>query len=208
MLQHEIKFNDKGLIPSIVQDFSTGEVLMQAYINEESLEKTLETGRTWFYSRSRDELWEKGATSGNTQEVKEILLDCDGDSLLIKVEQKGTACHTGSRSCFYRNLWKAPEEEKPASFGAVAEELYRKVEDRKENPVPGSYTNYLFEKGIDKILKKVGEEAAEVVIAAKNNDKKEIIYEISDLIYHLTVLMSQTGVTFADIAAELMHRAK
>ncbi len=207
MLNNEIKFNEKGLIPAIVQDYKTGEVLMQAYMNEESLGKTMEIGRTWFYSRSRNELWEKGATSGNAQVVKEILLDCDGDSLLIKVNQEGkAACHTGNRSCFYRSLWTASGNEKVADFGEITEKLYQKVEDRKENPVPGSYTCYLFEKGIDKILKKVGEESTEVVIAAKNNDKKEITYEISDLIYHLTVLMNYTNVTFKDIATELQNR--
>ena len=207
MLNDEIKFNEKGLIPAIVQDYKTGEVLMQAYMNEESLGKTMETGRTWFYSRSRNELWKKGATSGNTQAVKEILLDCDGDSLLIKVEQNGkAACHTGNRSCFYRSLWTASGNEKAADFGEITKKLYRKVEDRKENPVSGSYTCYLFDKGIDKILKKVGEESTEVVIAAKNNDKKEITYEVSDLIYHLTVLMKYTGVTFEDIATELQNR--
>lgn len=206
MLIDEIKFNEKGLIPAIVQDYKTGEVLMQAYMNKESLDKTLETGRTWFYSRSRNELWEKGATSGNIQDVKGILVDCDGDSLLVKVKQKGEACHTGNRSCYYRSLFDACDDDKAASFGAVTEAVYKKVEERKENPVPGSYTCYLFEKGIDKILKKVGEESTEVVIAAKNNDKKEIVYEISDLIYHLTVLMKYTDVTFDDIAGELMKR--
>jgi phosphoribosyl-ATP pyrophosphohydrolase/phosphoribosyl-AMP cyclohydrolase len=208
MLIDEIKFNEKGLIPAIVQDYKTGEVLMQAYMNKESLGKTLETGRSWFYSRSRDELWEKGATSGNTQEVKEILLDCDGDCLLLKVKQEGAACHTGNRSCFYRSLWKADDIIEAASFGAVIEELYRKVGERKENPIPDSYTCYLFEKGIDKILKKVGEECTEVVIAAKNESKTEIIYEISDLLYHLTVLMKYMDVIPEDIAVELLNRSR
>jgi phosphoribosyl-ATP pyrophosphohydrolase/phosphoribosyl-AMP cyclohydrolase len=208
MLIDDIKFNEKGLVPAIVQDYKTGEVLMQAYMNAESLKKTLETGCSWFYSRSRNELWEKGATSGNTQEVKEILYDCDGDCLLVKVAQTGSACHTGNRSCFYRSLWEASDSVKAANIGEVVEKLYSKVGDRKENPIPGSYTCYLFDKGIDKILKKVGEESTEVVIAAKNNDKKEIIYEISDLIYHLTVLMNYTGVSFDDIAAELLRRER
>lgn len=206
MMIDEIRFDEKGLIPAIVQDCKTGEVLMQAYMNRESLEKTLETGRTWFYSRSRSELWEKGAVSGNTQEVKEILLDCDGDSLLVKVKQKGTACHTGRKSCFYRSLWAASCKAEAAEMGEILYKLYEKVSDRKENPVPDSYTCYLFAEGIDKILKKVGEESTEVVIAAKNNDKKEIIYEISDLIYHLTVLMQYGDITFDDIAAELINR--
>jgi len=208
MLIDDIKFDEKGLVPAVVQDYKTGEVLMQAYMNKESLGKTLETGRSWFYSRSRRELWEKGATSGNIQEVKEISYDCDGDCLLVKVAQKGSACHTGNRSCFYRSLWSDGESTKTANIGEVAAKLYSKVEDRKENPVPGSYTCYLFEKGIDKILKKVGEESTEVVIAAKNNNKSEIVYEISDLIYHLTVLMNYTNVSFDDIAGELLQRFK
>lgn len=205
---NDIKFDEKGLVTAIVQEYKTGEVLMQAYMNEESLAKTLETGKSWFYSRSRSELWEKGATSGNIQEVKEILYDCDGDCLLVKVVQKGAACHTGNRSCFYRNLWEAGDSAKPANIGEIVEKLYNKVGERKENPIPGSYTCYLFEKGIDKILKKVGEESTEVVIAAKNNDKKEIIYEVSDLIYHLTVLMNYTDVTYEDIGTELLNRVK
>lgn len=215
MLIDEIKFDEKGLIPAIVQDCQTGEVLMQAYMNEESLKRTMDTGRTWFYSRSRQELWEKGATSGNVQEVKEIFYDCDGDSLLLKVAQTGPACHTGSRSCYYRSLWSSgkdvcpsPEDVKPAKLGAVLEELYLKVGDRRENPIPGSYTCYLFEKGIDKILKKVGEESAEVIIAAKNGSREEMIYEISDLAYHVTVLMKHGGICPGDIAEELLKRSK
>jgi phosphoribosyl-ATP pyrophosphohydrolase/phosphoribosyl-AMP cyclohydrolase len=208
MFKYEIKFDEKGLIPAIVQDYKTGEVLMQAYMNEESLGKTLETGQSWFYSRSRGELWHKGATSGNTQEVKAIALDCDGDCLLIKVKQEGKACHTGNRSCFYKSLWTANDIGATSSFGAVTEELYRKVEQRKDNTIPGSYTCYLFEKGIDKILKKVGEESTEVVIAAKNENKREVIYEISDLVYHLTVLMKYMDVYYEDIADELLKRFK
>jgi phosphoribosyl-ATP pyrophosphohydrolase/phosphoribosyl-AMP cyclohydrolase len=204
----DIKFNEKGLIPAIVQDYKTGEVLMQAYMNEESLGKTLETRRSWFYSRSRNELWEKGATSGNTQEVKEIYFDCDGDCLLMKVKQVGAACHTGNQSCFYRSLLSGEGRVKAVNIGEIIEKLYSKVGDRKENPIPDSYTCYLFDKGIDKILKKVGEESTEVVIAAKNENKKEIIYEISDLIYHLTVLMNYVDVCPEDIAGELMNRFK
>lgn len=206
MLIDNIKFNEQGLVPAIVQDCKTGEVLMQAYMNRESLEKTLETGRSWFYSRSRKELWEKGATSGCIQSVKEIFYDCDGDSLLLKVEQTGAACHTGSRSCFYRSLWKGEESAKAANIGEVVERLYNKVSDRRENPEEGSYTCYLFNKGIDKICKKIGEESTEVVIAAKNESKEETIYEISDLIYHLTVLMNYMDVTYEDIARELVKR--
>ncbi len=204
----KIKFNEKGLIPAIVQDHNNGEVLMMAYMSSESLKKTIETGRSWFYSRSRDELWEKGATSGNIQEVKEILYDCDGDCLLLKVSQKGAACHTGEKSCFYRNLWGPEGKEKDINVKWVFENLYRKVGDRKENPESGSYTCYLFREGIDKILKKIGEESTEVVIAAKSEDKRETIYEISDLIYHLTVLIKYMDITFEDIAGELQRRDK
>lgn len=203
-----IKFDEKGLVPAIVQDCKTGEVLMQAYMNRESIEKTLETGRSWFYSRSRKGLWEKGATSGCIQTVKEVSYDCDGDSLLLKVDQVGAACHTGNRSCFYRSLWKGEESVKAANIGEIITDLYGKVGDRRKNPVEGSYTCYLFEKGIDKILKKVGEESTEVVIAAKNESKEEAIYEISDLIYHLTVLMNYMGVTFEEIGTELVKRTK
>jgi phosphoribosyl-ATP pyrophosphohydrolase/phosphoribosyl-AMP cyclohydrolase len=203
---NEIKFDEKGLVPAVVQDYKTGEVLMQAYMNRESLQKTIETGRTWFYSRSRQQLWEKGATSGNIQEVKALFCDCDGDSLLVKVAQTGPACHTGSRSCYYRSLLPAGAM-KSANIGEVIENLYSKVGDRKENPVSGSYTCYLFEKGIDKILKKVGEESAEVIIAAKNESKDEMVYEISDLVYHLTVLMNHAGIYPRDIASELLKRS-
>ena len=204
----DIKFDEKGLIPAIVQDYKTGEVLMQAYMNKESLEKTLETGRSWFYSRSRKELWEKGATSGCIQTVKELFYDCDGDSLLLKAEQAGAACHTGNRSCFYRSLWKAEGSEEAVNIGDVVERLYGKVEDRRKNPVEGSYTCYLFNKGIDKICKKIGEESTEVVIAAKNESKEEAVYEISDLIYHLTVLMDYMDITYEKIGAELLKRAR
>ena len=204
----DIKFDEKGLIPAIVQDYKTGEVLMQAYMNKESLEKTLETGRSWFYSRSRKELWEKGATSGCIQTVKEIFYDCDGDCLLLKVEQAGAACHTGNRSCFYRSLLKSEEGVEAADIGKVIADLYSKVEDRRKNPVEGSYTCYLFNKGIDKICKKIGEESTEVVIAAKNESKEEAVYEISDLIYHLTVLMNYMDITYEDVGIELKKRAK
>lgn len=203
-----IRFDEKGLVPAIVQDYRTGRVLMMAYMNKESLKRTMETGRSWFYSRSRQELWEKGATSGNIQEVKDISYDCDGDCLLLRVKQKGNACHTGNRSCFYRTMWTEEEGISSANIGQVIEELYDKVEDRRENPVSGSYTNYLFEKGLDKILKKVGEESTEVVIAAKNQSKSEATYEISDLIYHLTVLMVDMNLTYTDIAQELLKRSK
>ncbi len=163
-LLNKIKFNDQGLVPAIVQDINTREVLMMAYMNEESLRLTLETQKTWFYSRSRGKLWNKGESSGNTQAVKKVAYDCDGDTLLVEVEPAGPACHTGERTCFYSDLYvdESASESKP-----LPQKLYDLIEDRKLNPKEGSYTNYLFDKGIDKILKKVGEEASEVIIASK-----------------------------------------
>ncbi len=200
-----LKFNEAGLIPAVVQDSSSGKVLMLAYMNKESLDKTLETGFTWFYSRSRQELWNKGATSGNAQKVISISYDCDGDSLLLKVRQTGSACHTGEESCFYRYL---DGEAEAQNIGTVLIKLYSRVEDRRSNPVEGSYTSYLFQKGSDKILKKLGEECAEIIIAAKNSSKSEAVYEIADMLYHLTVLMANEGIEYADIAEELKSRYK
>ncbi len=208
----QLKFDEKGLIPAIVQDFSTGDVLMLAYINEESLKRTFETGFVHYWSRSRDMLWMKGETSGNTQRVQEIYYDCDKDALLVRVEQKGVACHTGKKSCFFRKLDAFEiniEKDCDTSIEADASvlyELYRVVEDRRENPIEGSYTNYLFDKGIDKILKKIGEEATEVVIGAKNNSNDEVIYEVSDLIYHLIVLLVNQGIELDDVFTELKKR--
>ncbi|MBO8158869.1 bifunctional phosphoribosyl-AMP cyclohydrolase/phosphoribosyl-ATP diphosphatase HisIE [Thermosyntropha sp.] len=211
-----LKFDENGLIPAIVQDYKTGQVLMLAYMNKESLEKTVETKKTWFYSRSRKRLWMKGEESGHIQEVKEMRYDCDADALLVKVEQTGVACHTGHYSCFYRDI--EGEEKEEALFDeskiyasgregpAILYELYEVVKSRKEEMPEGSYTTYLFSKGIDKILKKVGEETAEVIIAAKNSDKGESVYEISDLIYHLMVLMVEKDITLSDIFAELRKR--
>ena len=205
-LLKEIKFDEKGLIPAIVQDIKTKEVLMMAYMNEESLKKTLETNKTWFWSRSRQELWNKGATSGNIQKVVKVDYDCDGDSLLVQVEQSGAACHTGEKSCFYNSIFKTTE--KGAVGSEVLEQLYKIIDDRKVNPVEGSYTKYLFDKGIDKILKKIGEESAEVIIAAKNPDKEAIVYETSDLIYHLFVLLREKEIPLEDIYKELRSRFK
>lgn len=210
-----LKFDDEGLIPAIVQDFKTGKVLMMAYMNEESLRLTIESGYTWFYSRSRKKLWNKGEISGNTQEIMSLRYDCDGDTLLVRVKQKGVACHTGGKSCFYNELYNRESELTGKNTGecnqvdlkASLDSLYDVVADRKSNPKENSYTNYLFDKGIDKILKKVGEESAETVIAAKNNDKNELILEASDLIYHLTVLLVEKGVTYDDIALELEKRS-
>lgn len=199
-----IKFDNNGLIPAIIQESNSGEVLMLAYMNIESYKKTLETGYTWFYSRSRKELWNKGATSGNTQKIKEISYDCDGDTLLIKVEQKGPACHTGEKSCFFNRVTPI----KSMTMGEVLFTLDDILKDRKKNPVEGSYTTYLYKEGVDKILKKVGEECAEVIIAAKNLDKSELIYEASDLIYHLLVLLNEQDVQLEDIKDQLIGRMK
>jgi phosphoribosyl-ATP pyrophosphohydrolase/phosphoribosyl-AMP cyclohydrolase len=198
----KLKFDDKGLIPAIIQDYTNGQVLMLAYMNEQSLRKTMETGQTHFYSRSRDELWHKGETSGHFQNVKGISYDCDADALLIKVEQMGAACHTGHRSCFFNTVIEQPDVGKED----VLAELYDVIVDRKNNPKEGSYTDYLFEKGIDKILKKVGEESAEVIIAAKNGVYDEVRWEVADLFYHVLVLLVQQGMTLDDIYAELKGR--
>lgn len=198
----DLNYDKNGLIPAIVQEYTTKEVLMMAYMNKESIEKTIETGRTWFYSRSRQSLWNKGETSGNYQEVKQISYDCDEDTLLIQVIQKGNACHTGNRSCFYRNV----NEDDKNIDEAIIYHIANIIQDRKNNPKDDSYTNYLLTKGIDKILKKVGEEASEVIIASKNPDKEELIYEISDMVYHVLVLMAVKGVTIDDIKAELTKR--
>lgn len=200
----EIKWNEKGLVPAIVQDAVTKEVLMMAYMNEESFNKTVETGQTWFYSRSREELWHKGETSGNTQEVVEVSLDCDNDTVLIKVIPAGPACHTGERTCFYNPVKKFKE----VPNRMMLFEEFDKIVDRKENPVEGSYTNYLFREGVDKICKKIGEESTETVIGAKNNSKEEVIYEASDLLYHLNVLLVNQGITLDDLMVEIENRYK
>lgn len=200
----EIKTSENGLLPVVVQDYKTQEVLMVAYMNQEAYETTIRTGRMTYWSRSRQELWVKGLTSGHFQYVKELCIDCDNDTLLAKVAQVGAACHTGNRSCFYRSILKKEyDETNPLK---VFEDVFAVIEDRKLHPKEGSYTNYLFEKGIDKILKKVGEEATEIVIAAKNPDPEEIKYEISDFLYHVMVLMAEKGVTWEDITKELAQR--
>ena len=204
-----IKFDQQGLVPAIVQDATNGTVLMLAYMNRESLAKTLETGTTWFYSRSRQELWNKGATSGHVQMVKELLYDCDGDTLLVKVEQKGAACHEGTYSCFSRRFGEAEptQTERPQVFGtAVLSELFAVLEDRRQNPQQGSYTSSLFAKGEDRILKKIGEEAAETIIAAKNHSQGEVIYEMADLWYHCLVLLAAHKIDFAALIEELGKR--
>ena len=200
----EFKLNSDGLIPVIVQDYKTNEVLMMAYMNEEAFDNTVKTGRMTYYSRSRQCQWVKGETSGHFQYVKSLAVDCDKDTLLAKVEQIGAACHTGNRSCFYTTIVGADYDAKNPL--QVFESVYNTILDRRENPKEGSYTNYLFEKGIDKILKKVGEEATEIVIAAKNPNPEEIKYEISDFLYHAMVLMVERGVTWEDTTNELADR--
>ncbi len=200
----EFKVGSDGLAPVIVQDYKTDEVLMLAYMNAEAFQATLETGLMTYWSRSRGELWVKGLTSGHFQYVKSLEIDCDQDTLLAKVSQVGAACHTGNRSCFYRNLVK--KEYDDTNPLRVMQSVYDVIADRKVNRREGSYTNYLFDKGIDKILKKCGEECTEMVIAAKNPDKEEIKYEISDFLYHMMVLMVETGVTWDEITRELSRR--
>ena len=200
----ELKLGADGLIPVIVQDYLSDEVLMLAYMNEEAFLETLKTGMMTYYSRSRAELWTKGLTSGHFQYVKSLSVDCDKDTLLAKVSQVGAACHTGNRSCFYTEIVNNSSDRlNPLK---VFESVYDVIADRKVNPKEGSYTNYLFDKGIDKILKKVGEECTEIVIAAKNPDPEEIKYEISDFLYHVMVLMVERGVTWKDITEELSKR--
>ncbi len=200
----EFKLNADGLIPCIVQDFKTNEVLMMAYMNEESYNKTLETGRMTYFSRSRNKLWVKGEESTHFQFVKELIIDCDKDTILAKVSQIGVACHTGNPTCFFTPL--ASKEYNNTNPLTVFNDVYNTIVDRKKHPKEGSYTNYLFDKGIDKILKKVGEECTEIVIAAKNPDPEEIKYEISDFLYHCMVLMVERGVTWDDIMKELDNR--
>ncbi len=212
-----IKFDDNGLIPAIIQQEQTGIVLMLAYMNRESLRKTIETGVTWFFSRSRQSLWQKGETSGHVQKVQQIYYDCDGDTLLIKVEKVGVACHEGTLSCFRRMLDQEKVEGETAvaipsvygqSVSTILHDLYHVVNDRKRNPQVGSYTTYLFDKGQDKILKKVGEEAAETIIASKNNSKEELLYEMADLWYHCLVLLAYHNVSISELLEELQKRRK
>ena len=197
----ELKFDEKGLIPAVVVDAETKKVLTLAYMNRESLEISMEKGLTCFYSRSRQELWLKGETSGNYQHIVSITADCDNDALVVMVEKDGPACHTGTDSCFTKPVY---ESEDRHEFSLEA--LMSLIEGRKTEKKEGSYTTYLFEKGIDKILKKVGEECTEVIIAAKDNDKKEAIYEVADLTYHVMVMMIEMGISLSDIHRELASR--
>lgn len=198
-----VKFDANGLICAIAQDCETGEVLMQAYMDAEALDETLKTGYAHYYSRSRQKLWKKGETSGNVQKVVSATFDCDRDCILLEIDQTGAACHTGERSCFHDSV--VTSEQAGLTFLG---ELVRVVEDRKQNPVEGSYTAYLFSRGVDKIAKKMGEEAVEVVIASKNDDKADLTREIADLTYHLLVLMEQKGVSLGDVCTELKRRHK
>lgn len=200
----ELKTNSDGLIPVIVSDYKTDKLLMMAYMNEEAYYNTFKTGLMNYYSRSRKEQWIKGETSGHFQYIKSMKADCDYDTLLAKVSQVGVPCHTGNDTCFFNDVLKSDGVEKnPAK---ILDDLYKVIEDRKANPKEGSYTNYLFDKGLDKILKKVGEEACEIVIASKNEEPKEIKYEIADFLYHLSVLMVEKGVSWEEVATELANR--
>ncbi len=200
----EFKLNSDGLIPVVTQEYKTGKVLMVAYMNEEAFNETIRSGRMTYWSRSRQELWKKGDTSGHYQYVKSLDIDCDKDTILAKVVQIGAACHTGNESCFFTNLVsKAYDSTNPMT---IFDEVMETIIHRKENPKEGSYTNYLFDKGIDKILKKVGEEATEIIIAAKNPDTDELKYEICDFLYHMMVLMAERGVTWKEITKELAGR--
>ena len=219
----DFKYNDQGLMPAVVQDYQTKDVLMVAYVNEKSLNLSLEKGETVFYSRSRQEIWHKGGTSGNIQEIKEIYYDCDQDTILFMVDPAGPACHTGATSCFYRKIAEETEaraaemmkmqqqaENIEAEFEIekVVDFLYDLILTRKDEMPENSYTTYLFEEGIDKILKKVGEESAEVIIAAKNEPDEELVYETADLVYHMLVLLVARGITPEQIRSELKKRHK
>ena len=202
----DLKKGPDGLVPVVVQDVKTDAVLMVAYMNEEAYNQTLRTGRMTYYSRSRNELWLKGETSGHYQYVHSLTADCDLDTILAKVTQVGAACHTGSYSCFFNEIQNRSSKQEAHNPMKVFEEVFSVIEDRKEHPKEGSYTNYLFDKGIDKILKKVGEEATEIVIAAKNPNPNEIKYEIADFLYHMMVLMAEKGVTWEEVTTELANR--
>lgn len=212
-LPDAIRWDSAGLVPAIVQDAASREVLMLAYMNRESLMKTLETGETWFWSRSRQSLWHKGATSGHVQKVRRLRYDCDADTLLIEADQTGAACHTGETSCFYRevadekgrNLF-AMENQQNGDPKAILDKLEALIAERDEKRPEGAYTTYLFEHGVDKILKKVGEEASEVIIAAKNRSRDELRYEAADLLYHLLVLLREQGMKLDEVLEELASR--
>jgi phosphoribosyl-AMP cyclohydrolase / phosphoribosyl-ATP pyrophosphohydrolase len=212
VLLEDLKFDQQGLIPVVVQDAGSRQVLTLAYMNAESLKITLEARETWFWSRSRSSLWHKGESSGNTQGVVDILVDCDGDALTVLVDPSGPACHTGAQTCFHNDLGydnsidKGAEPERP--LGVVLNDLYDLVESRKRERPENSYTTYLFDQGLDKILKKVGEESAETIIAAKNVDQDALVKESSDLLYHLVVLLVERGISLRDVSTELRERSR
>jgi phosphoribosyl-ATP pyrophosphohydrolase/phosphoribosyl-AMP cyclohydrolase len=214
----DVRFDERGLVPAVVQDVRTREVLTLAYMNAESLRRTLEQGETWFWSRSRSQLWHKGATSGHTQRVVAVRLDCDSDALVVLVEPRGPACHTGETSCFYQQSFGETQtelaenrgeevDEKPGIGGAL-ERLFAVIASRRREMPKGSYTTYLFEKGLNKILKKVGEEAAETIIAAKDGDLHALNGETADLVYHLLVMMVERGLTLEGLSGELARRSR
>ena len=209
-LLKEIKFDERGLVPAVAYDVISGQVVMMAYMNAESIEKTLETGYCTYFSRSRQTLWKKGETSGHLQKLRSFKLDCDGDTVLLEIEQTGEACHTGHETCFYREWkdgkWNDAGED--LTIGRAMKLEYGVVAERAENPKEGSYTNYLLEKGVDKICKKVGEEATECVIAAKNRAYDELQWEAADLIYHMTVLLYEQGMNWDDVAGKMLSRQK
>lgn len=200
-----LKFDSNGLLPVIVQDYKTGQILMLAYANEEALQKTVATGKTHFWSRSRKKLWNKGEESGNFQKIREIFIDCDKDTVLIIVEQTGVACHTGKETCFFTTL-ESKEKLSPKFQPNTIEKVFAVIEDRKKNPKKNSYVSSLLESGIDRILKKIGEEAGETIIAAKNKEKKELIYELTDLWFHSLVLLSNENICPEEIYEELEKR--
>lgn len=206
----KLKFDINGLIPAIVQDASTLEVLTVAFMNQETIELSLTERETYFWSRSRQEIWHKGATSGNTQKIVAIKADCDGDALLVLVNPKGPACHTGAQSCFYQSIFSETPSasSQTPQFSETVNQLVKTIKNRKQHKLEGSYTSYLFTQGRDKILKKIGEESAETIIAAKNKSKRELISESADLFYHLLVLLINEGVEIGEVIAELDRRAK
>lgn len=206
MTMDTVRFDERGLLPAVVQDALSGEVLMLAYMNRESLDRTIATGETHFWSRSRNELWHKGATSGHRQKVVGMSLDCDSDSILVRVLQTGVACHTGAYTCFFEKVFPAGEGDQVGALGEVLGAVARVIHQRNQDRPEGSYTTKLLTGGLDRVLKKVGEEAGEVIIAAKNHDRAEITWEVSDLLYHLLVMLEIEGVSLADIAGKLGER--
>ena len=210
-LFQKLKFDATGLIPAVIQDHRTGRVLMLAYMNARSLQLSLQEGETYFWSRSRRSIWHKGATSGNKQRIRRIEADCDGDTLLISVEPMGPACHTGSESCFFEKIVSSPDENSTVhldrQFSGTVENLIEVIKSRKSEMPDGAYTTYLFSKGLDKILKKIGEESAETIIAAKNKSQRELTMESADLLYHLLVLFVSEGLEIQDVLRELESRS-